>query len=386
MKQIGAERTRCRQATGKLAASEERFQLVARATNDAVWDWDLATGALWWNEHVTTLFGYPKAEVRGEIEWWYQHLHPEDERRVVSGIHSTLDAGAQSWSAEYRFRRRDGSYAYVFDRGYVMRGKNGKPARMIGAMMDITKTKVAEEQLRRSHEELRSLAGYLQSVREEERSRMARELHDEIGQALTGIRLALEIYMREQGDTAERALRPAAALTNELIGKVRDLSLELRPAMLDDLGLLAALKWHFDRYTSQMKVRIDFTQTGLDQRRFDRELETAAYRIVQEALTNVARHAAVDRVNVSIWVDETRLCLLVQDRGQGFDVERISSNFRSGLSGMRERAALLGGRIRLDTAPGRGTRLLAELPHKSGNTAVETHVEPPVTTVSGPEK
>jgi signal transduction histidine kinase len=253
----------------------------------------------------------------------------------------------------------------VFDRGYVIRNRKGNPVRMIGAMVDMSKIKAAEAELRRSREELRSLAAYLQSVREEERSRLARELHDEIGQALTGIRLSLEIHMREHADPAEHGLTPALELTNELIGRVRDLSLELRPAMLDDFGLLAALRWHFERYTAQVGVRINFRQSGLEERRFDSEIETAAYRIVQEALTNVARHAGVDTVDVDVWTADALLFLQVQDRGRGFDLEGLSTASRRGLSGMRERAALLGGRLVIESAWHRGTRLYAELPIKA---------------------
>jgi len=143
-------------------------------------------------------------------------------------------------------------------------------------------------------------AAYLQTVREEERTRIARELHDEVGQALTGIKLSLE---RSTGQQVRADLSQALALTNELIGRVRDLSLDVRSAMLDDLGLLAALSWHFDRYTKQTNIEVDFKHRGLEGRRFEPEIETAAYRIMQERLTNVARHAGINKVSIGIWAD-----------------------------------------------------------------------------------
>jgi signal transduction histidine kinase len=162
----------------------------------------------------------------------------------------------------------------------------------------------------------------------------------------------------------DSGLEQALASVNELMRRVRDLSLELRPAMLDDLGLLAALRWHFERYTAQVEVSVDFKQTGLERRRFAAEIETAAYRIVQEALTNVARHAGVDKVEVGVWVDQTALCIRVKDLGRGFD-PALASNATGGLSGMRERAFALGGRLELESSPGAGTLLRAELPLKS---------------------
>jgi len=210
--------------------------------------------------------------------------------------------------------------------------------------------------------ELRALAAYLQTVREEERTRIARELHDEIGQTLTAIKLSLETSEPEQADNVNAGVSQALGLVNELTGRVRDLSLELRPAMLDDLGLLAALNWHFDRYTHQVKIQVDFKHTGLEGRRFEPEVETAAYRIVQEALTNVARHAKVDRVEVNIWADEKMLCIRIRDQGDGFDGDSLSASATRGLSGMRERAITLGGRLKIESAPGTSTVLTAELP------------------------
>jgi PAS domain S-box-containing protein len=133
-----------------LRESQERFQFVARATNDAVWDWDLVSDALWWNEGVSTLFGYPPEQIGPDIAWWYETIHPDDRERVKTDINAAVERGAESWSAEYRYRRADGSYAHVFDRGYVLHDGDGRPTRMIGAMMDITQRRELEEELRQA--------------------------------------------------------------------------------------------------------------------------------------------------------------------------------------------------------------------------------------------
>src|SRR5258706_3065712 len=142
------------------------------------------------------------------------------------------------------------------------------------------------------------------------------------------------------------------------------MSLNLRPGMLDDLGLLPTLLWYFERFTAQTHVNVNLKHFGLD-RRFGAEVETAAYRITQEALTNVARHAGVREVGVQLWVDQDKLNLQVRDKGIGFDRRSEKrSSYSSGLLGMQERAELLEGQLNVQSAPGAGTRLTAELPLK----------------------
>jgi PAS domain S-box-containing protein len=147
---------RIKKAEEALRKSEQRFQLVARATNDAVWDWNLETNTLWWNEGIKELFYYSLEEVKPDITWWYEHIHPEDRMRVISGIQKAIQESKRYWSDEYRYRRADGSYAYVFDRGYVILDHHGKPVRMVGSMMDITVRKQMETALRESEERFRA--------------------------------------------------------------------------------------------------------------------------------------------------------------------------------------------------------------------------------------
>jgi len=143
-------------AAETLRLSYERFLLANRATYNAIWDWDLRTNALWWNENFQTLFGYGAEEIELGIESWTKRIHPEDLERVQTGIHETIDSGRHSWSDQYRFRRKDGRYAVVDDRGYIVRQADGSPVRMIGAMQDITERMQAEEKLRESEEKYRA--------------------------------------------------------------------------------------------------------------------------------------------------------------------------------------------------------------------------------------
>jgi PAS domain S-box-containing protein len=218
------------------------------------------------------------------------------------------------------------------------------------------------EQVRAGRERHRALSRRMVELQEAERREVGRELHDEVGQLLTGLNLTLEMCARGPAEERAAGLGQAQELVRELMAKVRKLSLHLRPAMLDDLGLLPTLLWHFERFTAQTRVKVNFAHSGLD-RRFPPALETAAYRIVQESLTNVARHAHVDQVTVQLRADAENLSVKVEDRGAGFVPSVVlAAGATSGIAGMRERALLLGGQFTADSAPGAGTRLATLLP------------------------
>jgi signal transduction histidine kinase len=219
------------------------------------------------------------------------------------------------------------------------------------------------DSVRAGRERLQALSRRLVEAQETERRYIARELHDEVGQLLTGLQLTQAMAARLCGEAAQANLAEAQNITREVTARVRDLSLTLRPAMLDDLGLLPTVLWHCERYTAQTHVQVDLKHTGVENRRFPGALETAAYRIMQEALTNAARHAGVIEVAVRVWADNERLGVQVQDHGAGFNPQAgLAAGSSGGLAGMRERADLLGGKFTIEAAAGQGTRVTAELP------------------------
>jgi PAS domain S-box-containing protein len=219
---------------------------------------------------------------------------------------------------------------------------------------DVTERKYAEERLA-------ALSRRLLEVQEEERRNIALELHDEIGQSLNALKLMLDRLARSMDGERQSALSESSSLTGEILERVRRFSLELRPKMLDDLGLLSTLVWYFHHYTDRTGIQVDFKHTGLN-REFGRELSSNVYRLVQEALTNVARHAGTDKVTVQVSIGKELLTMRIEDRGVGFDLASLPAGSSSGLEGMRERARLLGGSVTIDTSPGYGTRLLLEVP------------------------
>jgi PAS domain S-box-containing protein len=300
------------------------------------------------NRRWERVLGWTLAEIEDEHVDVFAECYPDPRYRQY--VLEFLAAGEGEW-ADFKTRVRDGR---VIDTTWAaVRLSDGT---RIGIGQDITERKQAQEALR-------TFSRRLVEVQEAERRQIARELHDEVGQILTGLTLILESSARLPTETLKNTVGEAQRMATGLLSRVRTMSLDLRPTTLDDFGLLPALLWHFERYTALTGVRVIFGQSGLGGRRFDPEIETAGYRIVQEALTNVARHSGMPEVMVWVTAATDLLTMQVEDHGAGFDPKAaLCGDVSSGLIGMRERARLLNGRLTLESVPGTGTRLIAELP------------------------
>ena len=230
---------------------------------------------------------------------------------------------------------------------------------------DLSETKRAEQELRASSEQLRSLAAHLLTVREEERARISRAVHDELGQSLTAVKMDLAWLARrlprENGEMLER-IRSTRQLAESLIQDVRRISTELRPGILD-MGLAAAVEWQVQEF--QARTGIPCSLRLLTHEAFAPDVSTALFRILQETLTNVARHAKATRAEVVLQKQRDRLVLWIRDNGRGFDQADPSLSKSLGLLGMRERAAILGGQVKISSAPGKGTTVAAWIPFPS---------------------
>ena len=247
---------------------------------------------------------------------------------------------------------------------------NGFLLRVWGTQRDVTERRVAEDGIKRSRQQMRALAARLQSLREKERADIAREMHDVLGQGLTGLKIDLAALAKSlpestkesaSGGTAAEKLRSATRLLDETINAVKVLSTELRPGVLDKFGLPAAVEWQCQEFERRNAITCECHLADEDVS-LETERSTALFRILQEALTNVARHARAEHVVVELKAHERTLCLSVQDDGQGITGDEISNPASLGLLGMRERAEMSGGEFTVEGEPGRGTIVKAQMP------------------------
>ncbi len=353
---------------------QQRLALMLARADSGFWDRDLPTGRVDASDRTFEIMGYRRGEVEATARFWEDHLHPEERARVLAALEAHLRGESPIYEVEHRMRRRDGSWIWVLSVGKVVEWRgDGAPLRVVGTMSDISARKFAEEalrasegRLRESTDHLRALAVRLQAVREEETARISRDLHDELGQLLTG--LQLDLAELEAAVDAPAPAEPlldkvvaASELTGTIIAAVQRIAHDLRPAALDRVGLPAGLRQEARRFERRTGVEAR-VEAAPDFPELSRDAATALYRICQEALTNVARHAAARHVRVTLSAGPDQVVLEVEDDGRGLAPGSEDRPASLGLLGMRERALALGGEVAFEAAPGGGTRVRARLP------------------------
>ena len=475
--------TERKQAEEALRQAQASLEIAVTAARVGLWDWDLQTGETHYADSWRSLFGYSPADFDRSLEAWATLVHPEDFERLARNALAAVETTNSPYEEEFRLRHKDGTYGWVLSRATVLRDAAGQPYRMLGAHVDITERKKAEDAARRSARQLqaileasidniaiveadgtfreispsiRALLGYevsellgrnaldlvhpddraavradfasrlaqpelgvairefrlhradsswvsvestlnnllsdpavrglvvttrditerkqaltarLLDVREAESARIAREIHDLLGQGLTALRmdaawLETRLSSRRTGcpdqPVLER-LRAMAALIEANIASVRRIATELRPPILDDLGLVPTIEWQAEEFEARTGIRCEFRAwpeiSALDPNR-----SIVVLRVLQESLTNVARHAGATRVVIHMSAEHGFLCLEVRDNGRGIREHQINATRGLGLRSMGERAALVGGTVAIKGAPGRGTTVTLRVP------------------------
>lgn len=355
-----------KQAEAALRESERTLTEAQRIAHIGSWRWNL-TGPVQWTDELYRVYGVSPETFTPTIESFFDLVYPEDRPTMREWLHA-CSVGESPGDFEFRAVRPDGTVRFVRGSGDLVRDAAGRPIKMIGTAQDVTERKQTELRLSENTMRLEQLSRQLLSAQERERRQVARELHDEIGQLLTVVKLDLQTVLRQPGTAAlASALKDGMSSIDRVVARVRDLSLDLRPSMLDDLGLVPTLRWYVQRHAKRLGAGVEITLTlppALP--RLRSEIETACFRVAQEALTNIARHAGAQRIEVTLKANEHDIELTVHDDGAGFDAaaaRRLTLGGTGfGLLGMQERAELAGGELSLVSVPGRGTTVRARFP------------------------
>jgi len=350
---------------GEVAALRQRFHTLLDVAPIAIWiiENDRVAFA---NRAAFDLFGVSTGDhLLGQSI--YSLLRPESQEAVRTQLSLALSGEPRVPRVNGRVVRPDGSVREVEIASAALADDERTIVQMV--IVDITQRQQAEHEQQRHREDLRRLSASVVEAREEERRRIARELHDELGQRLTALKMELSSLASAAQRTAqERRIPDMLEMIDDTVAAVRRIAADLRPLMLDDLGLNAAIEWLARDAAHRMDIDIT-VQLGDEDPPLGERAAIALYRIVQEALTNVARHAHATEVRIEMREDGTELMLSIHDNGVGFPDRSMQHEGRFGLLGIRERAYMLGGRLEVDNPPVGGGRITVHLPLAPANHA-----------------
>lgn len=344
----------------KLRQAMERYEILSKATKDAIWDLNIKEGRVSRSYGIKEIFGYADNTVFEAPDWWAGNLHPDDRERVVNKIEYHLNNNITHWEDEYRFRCADGSYKFVYDRGFIMIDEDNKPYRMIGAMMDMTTLKQLENKLikeRVKHQKMLAKASL--DGQEKEKNEIGKELHDNINQILATVKLYIESVISTLGGENE-LLNKSLQHLQLCIEEIRKLSKSLVAPGIKEIGIVDSIKDLIETISLTKLFKIDFDYNGFGVNDLSIQQQLAIYRIVQEQLNNIIKYAHASNVYIKLSGDENEVCLEICDNGKGFDLATKRAGI--GLMNIQSRAGLLNGSVVINSSEGAGCTIMVHLP------------------------
>lgn len=345
-----------------LRRSEMQLKEAQRIAGLGSWEWT-SDAAVTWSDESYRIFGYSPHSVLPSYDLFVESLHPDDRRRVIDALHETLSLNAP-FDLVCRILRPSGEARHIRCRGEVTLDTTGTPLRVAGTVEDITDRHLADAKLRTAYERLQKVTRQAATAEENERRRIAREIHDELGQLLTAMRFqltSLKKSLRAHGHDIR--LSDLLNLNDSMLNQVRHVSTSLRPAILDELGLIPAVQTYAQQFEIRTGIACDVAvDPALVEVPFDDATASAVFRIVQELLTNVLRHARAMAVAISLTRTQDLLTVVVYDNGTGITPDHQTRHDSFGLKGITERAALLDGTFTIAPHPSEGTIATLRIP------------------------
>lgn len=333
------------------------------------WDWDIKTNKLTWSEELCRIYGVSSDSYPESYEEFLQLVHPEDREKAEKVITEAFSK-KEKYSFVHRIIRPDNKVRILNGRGEVETDKNGEPVKMIGTGQDITELKETEQKLRTYSLQLKNLSARQEKIRETERIRIARDVHDELGQMLTVLKMNVSLTMkrREKEYGKQFVTKHSGEIVEILDGidaiikSVQRITMELRPDVLVDFGLKEALDWQCNELQEQTGIEIKFGHSDHSFDQLNEEQSTSVFQIFQEIFTNIMRHAEASKAEVYLEEADDSFILTVRDNGRGITNKDIEHPGSLGILGMKERTDIIGGNITFNGQPGQGTIVTLKIP------------------------
>jgi PAS domain S-box-containing protein len=346
--------TERKRAEETMRINEERLRLAQWAARIGTFDLNIKTGASIWTPELEAIYGLPPGGFGGTQTAFENLIHPEDRQAVMELVNTALRTGEPT-SGEWRALWSDGSVHWIAGRAQAFKDESGEPSRMLGVNVDVTERKLAEEALA-------DMTRKLIAAQEQERSRIGRELHDDINQKVALLAVELK-QLQDNPSEAESRLQGLLKQTTELSNDVQALSHDLHSSKLEYLGVVAGMKSWCREFAARQRMEIDFKSDVPSA--LPLEIGLCLFRVLQEALNNAIKHGGVRRVDVQLREDSGEIHLVISDMGRGFDIEAALQGKGLGLTSMRERVRLLHGTVAIESKPMGGTTVRVRVPLRS---------------------
>lgn len=357
---IGTDVTERLKAEKLLKESEATLTIAQQIAHLGSWELEDSIDKFQWSDETYRIFGFTPQSVCPTMELFFQCIHPDDLSFVQMNLITAWDTRT-SFSLDHRIILPNGGERNVHQQAEIMYDKAGNPQKWLGTVQDITERKKTEEEVKSSLEQLKQLSKYIEQVRENERIAISRELHDDLGQALTAVKIDLGIIKRTVGDNeAVTKIIKVTNLVSETIKTVQRLTSQLRPEIIDDLGLEAAIEWYTKEFEQRTGVEI-LLDLDPDLIIYP-ENSLILFRILQESLTNIARHSMATRAEIVLSRNGEFVQFMISDNGSGITQDEIKNKKSFGIISMKERAASMGGTFEIKNKNCGGTAIKIILP------------------------
>ena len=358
--------TEHRQTEKALRESEEEYKSLIKNIPSIVYkgykDWSVH----FFDKKIESITGYDVKDFNSRKLKWIDVIVEEDVKKTKKRFIEALNT-EKSYVREYRIKPKQGGICWIQERGQIVCNPNGEIEYVNGVFFDITERKQAEEQIR-------ILTQQLIKTQENERQMISRELHDRIGQDLSMLKILSGNLFDKQVEISPEMRQRVTQLSKILqdsINSVRDIAYNLRPSSLDQLGLVRTIYQYCEDFSEKTDLNVDFNSAGMDELKLDFDTEINLYRLVQEGLNNIMKHADAKRITIKLVASFPKIILRIEDDGKGFDIKNrlaeAPSEKRMGLRSMKERVSLLGGRMRINSRPDKGTKIFIDVPYKGLN-------------------
>ncbi len=350
---VSRDMTEQKNAEMQIIKAIELYEIISKATSDTIWDCDLVTKTMTYNEGITKVFGYHPDKINNQLSWWEQCIHPDDLYAVKEKINTVFENGIQNVQLNYRFRCLNGSYKYIFDRTFVLFDDKGIPYRMIGAMQDISFQR--EEEL--------VISKKIINAQEEERYMLGMELHDNINQILAGTLITVNLVKQKitEKEKAIELLDKSTHYIDMALNEIRKLSHQLAPDTFESNSLKQLVEKLLLSINENNSYHLHLDFADLTHIQLNGQIQKNLYRIIQEQVKNIVKYAMATKISVTLAVHEDCIRLQICDNGKGFNTRNMKTK-GIGLTNIKRRAEAFQGKYSIKSSRGKGCEIIIEIP------------------------